>query len=78
MITYFKNKTNKSKNKYKKYKTLTTLLKSFDIFVIIAATSSFITLSLKGNGLIATPKSNATVYGLAIGIKVLYEIIINK
>ena len=78
MITYFKNKTNKSKNKYKKYKALTTLIKSFDIFVNIAATSSFITFSLKGNGLSATPISNETVYRSAIGIKVLNEKITNS
>ena len=36
MITYFKDKNNKSKKKYKKHKTLTTILKSFDTFVIIA------------------------------------------
>ena len=47
MITYFKYKNNKSKKKYKKYKTMTTILKSFDTFVIIAKTSSSITLSLK-------------------------------
>ena len=47
MITYFKDKNSKSKKKYKKYKTLTTINKSFDTFVIIATTSSSITLTLK-------------------------------
>ena len=46
MITYFQEKNNKSKKKYKKYETLTTILKSIDTFVIIATTSSSITLSL--------------------------------
>ena len=78
MITYFKDKNNKSKKKYKKYKTLTTQLKSFDTFVIIAATSSSITFSLTGIGLIAIPISTATACGLSVGNKVLYEIIINK
>ena len=78
MITYFKYKNNKSKKKYKKYKTLTTILKSFDTFVIIATTSSSITLSLTGIGLIAIPVSAATACGLSISNKVLYEIIINK
>ena len=78
MITYFKDKNNKSKKKYKKYKTLTTILKSFDTFVIIATTSSSTTLSLTGIGLIAIPISTATACGLSIGNKVLYEIIINK
>ena len=52
MITYFKDKNNRSKKKYKKYKTITTILKSIDAFVIIATTSSSITLSLTGIGLI--------------------------
>ena len=78
MITYFKDKTNKSKKRYKNYKTITTILKSFDTFVIIATTSSSITLSLTGIGLIAIPISTATACGLSIGNEVLYEIIINK
>ena len=78
MITYFKDKNNKSKKKYKKYKTITTILKSFDTFVIIATTSSSMTLSPKGIGLIALPTSTATACGLSIGNKVLYEIIMNK
>ena len=78
MITYFKDKNNKSKKKYKKYKTITILLKSFDTFVIIAKTSTSITLSLTGIGLIAIPISTATACGLSMGNKVLYEVIINK
>ena len=78
MNTYFKDKNNKSKKKYKKYKTITTILKSFDTFVIIATTSSSITLSLTGIGLIVIPISTATACGLSIGNKLLYEIIINK
>ena len=78
MITYFKDKNNKSKKRYKNYKTITTILKSFDTFVIIATTSSSITLSLTGIGLIAIPISTATARGLSIGNKVLHEIITNK
>ena len=78
MITYFKDKNNKSKKIYKKYKTITTLLKSFDTFVIIATTSSSITFSLTGIGLIVIPKSTASACALSIGKKVLYEVIINK
>ena len=78
MITYFKDKNNKSKKRYKNFKTITTILKSIDTFVIIATTSSSITLSLTGIGLIAIPKSTATACGISIGNKVLYEIIINK
>ena len=78
MITYFKDKNHKSKKKHKKYKTITTILKSFDTFVIIATTSSSITLSLTGIGLIVIPISTASACALSIGNKVIYEIIINK
>ena len=78
MITYFKDKNNKSKKRYKNYKTITTILKSIDTFIITATTSSSITLSLSGISLIAIPISTATACGLSFGNKVLYEIIINK
>ena len=57
MISYFKDKNNKSKKKFKNYKTLNTLLESVDSFVIIAATSTSITLSLTGIGMIVLPIS---------------------
>ena len=38
MITYFKDKNHKSKNKYKNYKTLNKVLESVDSIVIIGAT----------------------------------------
>ena len=57
---------------------LTTKLKSFDTFVVIATTSSSNTLCLTGLGLIAISISTAAACGLSIGIKVLYELIINK
>ena len=69
MIIYFKDKNSKSKKKCEKYKTLTTKLKSFDIFVIIATTSSSIILSLTGIGLIAIPVSTASSCALSIGKK---------
>ena len=78
MISYFKDKNHKSKKKYKKYKTITTILKSFDTFVIIATTSSSITLSLTGIGLIVIPISTASACALSIGKNVIYEIIVNK
>ena len=78
MITYFKNKNNKSRKRYNKYKTITTVLKSLDTFVNIAASSSSITLSLTGIGLMAIPISAATACSLSIGKKVIFEIIINK
>ena len=79
MITYFKDKNNKSKKKFKKYKTLTTILTSFDaIIIIIATTSTSITLSVTGIRLIAIPISTATACGLSITNKVLYEIVMQK
>ena len=78
MIVYFKVKNNKFIRKYKKSKKITTILKSFDTFVIIATTSSCITLSLTGIGLIVIPISTATACGLSIGSKRIFEIIINK
>ena len=41
MITYFKGKNNKSKKKYKKDKTITRILKSFDTFKIIGHNIEF-------------------------------------
>ena len=55
MNTYFKDKNNKSKKRYKNYKTLKTKLESLDSIVIIAATSTSITLSITGFGLIILP-----------------------
>ena len=78
MITYFRDKNNKSKKKYKKYTTITTILKSFDAFLIFTTTSSSITLSLTGVGLIVIPISTASACLLSIVNKVMYEVIINK
>ena len=57
MITYFKDKNHKSKKKYKNYETLNTVLESVDSVVIIGATSTSITLSVTGIGLIVLPIS---------------------
>ena len=78
MITYFKDKNNKSKKRYKNYKTLNTVLESVDSIVIIAATSTSITLSVTGIGLIVLPISAAIACGLSLGNKILHKIIINK
>ena len=78
MTTYFEDKNNKSKKKYRNYKTSTTILKSIDTCVIIATTTSSITLSLTGIGLTAIPQSIASACALSIGKKVIHEIIINK
>ena len=70
--------TNPKKGNTKKYKTLTAILKSFDTFVIFAKTSSSITLSVTGMGLIAKPISTATACRSSIGNKVINEIITHK
>ena len=72
MITYFKDKNNKSK-KYKNYKTLNTILESVDSIVIIAATSTSITLSITGIGLIILPISAGIACTLSLGNKILHK-----
>ena len=78
MITYFRDKNNKSKKRYKNYKTLNTVLESVDSIVIIAATSSSISLSITGIGLIILPISAGIACGLSLGNKILHKLILNK
>ena len=78
MITYFKDKNNKSKQRYKNYKTLNTILESVDSIVIIAATSTSITLSVTGIGLIVLPISAGIACTLSLGNKILHKLFINK
>ena len=78
MITYFKDKNNKSKKKYKNYKTLNTVLESVDSIVILAATSTSITLSITGIGLIVLPMSAGVACAISLGNKILHKLIINK
>ena len=78
MIIYFKDKNNKSKKRYKNYKTLNTVLESIDGIVIIAATSTSITLSITGIGLIVLPISAGIACTLSLGNKILHKLIINK
>ena len=77
MITYFK-KNHKSKKKYKNYKTLNTILESVDSIVIIATTSTSVTLSITGIGLIILPISAGIACTLSLGNKILHKLIINK
>ena len=56
----------------------TTLLKSIDTFDNIATTSNFITLVLTRIGLLVLPISAATVCGLSICNKVIFEIVMQK
>ena len=78
MISYFKDKNHKSKKKYKNYKTLNTVLESVDSTIIIAATSTSITLSTTGIGLIVLPLSAGIACALSLGNKILHKLIINK
>ena len=78
MITYFKDKNHKLKKRYKNYKTLNTVLESVDSIVIIGATSTSITLSITGIGLIVLPISADIACGISLGNKILHKLIINK
>ena len=78
MITYFKDKNHKSKKIYENYKTLNTVLESVDSIIIIGATSTSITLSIAGIGLIILPISAGIACGLSLGNKILHKLVINK
>ena len=78
MINYSKDKNNNSKKRYKNYKTPNTVLESVDSIVITAATSTSITLSVTGIGLIVLPISAGIACGLSLGNKVLHKLIISK
>ena len=54
------------------------MIKSFDTIVFIALTSSSITLSLTGIGLIVVPISSFIACGLTISNKILYEVALQK
>ena len=77
-ITYFKDKNTKSKKKYKDYKTLNMVLESVDSIVIIGATSTSITLSITGFGLIILLISAGLACTLSVANKILHKLIINK
>ena len=57
---------------------MNTLLESVDSIVIIAATSTSITLSVTGMGLIILPISAGIACTLSLGNNVLHKLIINK
>ena len=57
---------------------MNTVLESVDSIIIIAATSTSITLSVTGVGLIILPISAGIAYTLSIGNKILPKLIINK
>ena len=78
MITHFKDKNHKSKKRSKNYKTLNTVLESVDSIVIIGDTSTSITLSVIGIGLIVLPISAGIACALSLSNKVLPKLIINR
>ena len=57
---------------------MNTVIESVDSIVIIAATSTSITLSVTGIGLIVLPISAGIACGISLGNKVLHKLIINK
>ena len=78
MITYFKDKNNKSKKRLKNHKTLSTVLEPVDSIIIIGAKSTSITLSITGIGLIALPISAGIACIFSLGNKKLHQLISNK
>ena len=78
MVTYFKDRNNKSKEKYGNYKTLNTILESIDTVVITAVTSTSIALSFTAIRLIVLPISAGIACTLSLGNKLLHELIIKK
>ena len=76
MISYFKDINHKSKKRYKNYKNLNTILESVDS--IVGATSTSITLSVPGFGMVILPTSAGLVSTLSLGNKVIHKLIINK
>ena len=57
LIPYFKGRNHKSEKRYKIYKTPNTILETVDSIVIIGETSTSISLSITGIGLIVLPIS---------------------
>ena len=76
MITYFKYKNHKSKERFKNYKTLNTTIEAVASINIIAATS--ITLSITDTGLNILPLTARIACTLSSGNKVLHILVINK
>ena len=57
---------------------MNTVIESVDSIVIIAATSTSITLSVSGVGLIILPISAGIACTLSLGNKIIHKLIINK
>ena len=78
MITYSKLENKKFEISCKKYKIVTTMLKSFDTFVVFATTSTSVSLSVTTIGLIVKPILTGVRCGLTIGNKVILEVFLQK
>ena len=78
MITCFKNKNHKMKNIYGNCTNLNTIRKSIDSIVFIGASSTSISLSITGFGLIVVPVSAGITCGLSLGENLVYEIVRKK
>ena len=55
-------------------KTLTSLLESVDTVVFIASTTTFLTLSVTGIGLVVVPISAGSAYSLPLADKIIHKI----
>ena len=74
MITYFRDKKHWSKRKYENYKTVSSLLESIDTVVIIEATTTSLTLSVNGVGLMVVPISAGIAGALSLDNKLFHKI----
>ena len=78
IITCFKNVNKSSKNKNKKFDALNTILESMDTIVNFGATSTSISLSITGIGLISLLISAGIACALSLGNKISHKMIWNK
>ena len=70
MIMYFRDKNYKSKKRYKKYETHTSLLESVDTVVVISSTATAVTLAITGFGLVIVPVSAGIACSLSLCNKI--------
>ena len=66
------------KKRLKKHKVLSTISKTVDTFIVSATTSSSVTLSLTGLGLIVIPIFTEIARGLTVTNNTLNKIIMNE
>ena len=73
MMKYYEEQNNKNKKKYKKLKNINKFLNTFDTLIIISSTTSSITLSILGIGLIVIPIIAPIGLDSAISSKIISE-----